>query len=97
MIFPLFPGVTEYMKDHYKNKNIFYLGNVINSLYDVTNSQILEKKSNSKSLLFIGSRRYVEGAQCLVDAFHVLKKDHPNLSLNIIGMNESDFGDRSNK
>src|SRR5262245_19034573 len=27
MIFSLFPGVTEYMKHHYKNKNIFYLGN----------------------------------------------------------------------
>src|SRR5215510_12150390 len=34
LIFPLFQDVTKYMKTRYKNKNIFYLGNVINSLYD---------------------------------------------------------------
>ena len=93
LIFPLFPDVTKYMKTRYKNKNIFYLGNVINSLYDPNDSEILEKKSNSDSLLFIGGRKYIQGAQCLVDAFHVLKKDYPHLSLNIIGMNDSDvFG-----
>jgi hypothetical protein len=32
LIFVLFPCVAEYMKSYYKNKNIFYLGNVINSL-----------------------------------------------------------------
>jgi glycosyltransferase involved in cell wall biosynthesis len=85
------------MKERYKNKNIFHLGNVINSLHEVTNSQILEKKTNSKSLLFIGSKKYLEGAQCLVRAFHELKKDYPNLSLNIIGMNESDLGDQLNE
>ena len=93
LIFPLFPDVTKYMKTRYKNKNIFYLGNVINSLYGPNDSEILEKKSNSNSLLFIGGRKYIQGAQCLVDAFHVLKKDYPHLSLNIIGMNDSDvFG-----
>src|SRR5262249_50665374 len=40
LIFPLFPGVTEYMRNRYKNRNIVYLGNVINSLYDPMNSEI---------------------------------------------------------
>src|SRR5262249_15184805 len=85
LIFPLFPGVTEYMRNRYKNRNIVYLGNVINSLYDPMNSEILAKKSKSTSLLFVGGRKYKEGAQSLVQAFHVLRKDYPNLSLNIIG------------
>ena len=92
LIFPLFPGVTEYMKERYQNKNIFHLGNVINSLHEVTNSQILERKPQSNSLLFIGSKKYAEGAQRLVQAFRELKKDYPTLSLDIIGLNVSDFG-----
>lgn len=91
LIFPLYPSVAEYMKKRYKNKNIFYLGNVINSLYDATESQVLKKKSNSNNLLFIGSRKYIEGAQYLVSAFEVLKKEYPNLILDIIGMNDSNF------
>ncbi len=96
LIFPLYQGVAEYMKNRYKHKSIFYLGNVINSLHDVTASQILERKSNSNNLLFIGSRKYIEGAQCLVNAFDVLKKEYPGLSLNIIGMNDSDFSNLPN-
>ena len=92
LILPLFPGVAEYMKERYKNKNIVHLGNVINSLHQVTNSQILEKKPKSNSLLFIGNEKYAEGAKCLIQAFHRLKKDYPDLSLDIIGLNESDFG-----
>ena len=92
LILPLFPGVTEYMKERYKNKNIVHLGNVINSLHQVSNSQTLEKKPKSNSLLFIGNEKYAEGAKCLLQAYHKLKKDYPNLSLDIIGLKYSDFG-----
>ena len=92
LILALFPGVAEYMKGRYKNKNIFHLGNVINSLHQVASSQILEKKPKSNSLLFIGSQKYAEGAKCLVHAFHQLKKDYPNLSLDMIGLEYNEFG-----
>ena len=91
LIFPLFPNVVDYMKKRYKNKNIFYIGNVINSLVDATEAQILAKKSNSHDLLFIGSRQYILGAKYLIKAFDVLKYEYPNLSLHIIGMRENDF------
>lgn len=98
LIFPLFPGKANYMKGRYNNKNIFYLGNVINSLsnINITESQILAKKIHSNNLLFIGGRKYIEGARCLIDAFNILKKQYPNLSVDIIGMNYSDFVDLPN-
>jgi len=81
------------MKARYKNKNIYYLGNVINSLYEMKDADgdMLNKKSKSSSLLFIGNKKYVEGAQCLVDAFDVLKKTYPDLSLNIIGIAKTEI------
>ncbi|MDP4173876.1 MAG: glycosyltransferase family 4 protein [Bacteroidota bacterium] len=91
LVFPLFPGVTEYMKDHYKNDKIFYLGNVINSLIHASEEIILEKKSNSYSLLFIGDIKYLEGAKSLIKAFDILKKKYCNLSLDIVGMTSKDF------
>jgi len=90
LIFPLFPSITEYMKDRYSNKNIFYLGNVINSLYKVSPDEI-NIKNNSNSLLFVGSKKYIAGAKALIEAFESLKHTYPKLALDIIGMQTSDF------
>ena len=62
LVLPLFPGVADYMRETYRNKNIFYLGNVINSVYEVSAHEALRAKKDSNDLLFVGSRRYVEGA-----------------------------------
>lgn len=91
LIFPLFPVVSNFMNDHYKNKNIYYLGNVINSLFTSNESIILDKKIASTSLLFIGSKKYLEGAKLLVNAFAILKSEIPALTLNFIGLATSDF------
>ena len=96
LVFSLFPGVARYMKGRYKNENIFYLGNVINSLYHVSESQVLETKLHSDSLLFVGNRKYIEGARCLIDAFYILQNLYPTLTLNIVGMTNNDFGDLPN-
>jgi glycosyltransferase involved in cell wall biosynthesis len=90
LIFCLFPSVAEYMKRTYPGKNINYLGNVINSLYEVSEDD-MSTKSISNSLLFVGSKKYIEGAKALILAFQDLKYDYPLLSLNIIGMQSSDF------
>lgn len=91
LVFPLFPKVAEQMKKFYKNDRIYYLGNVINSLSDVSEDDILKLKENSNSLLFVGSQKYIEGAKSLVSAFEKLKQNYPRLSLHIIGMVKDNF------
>jgi len=91
LVFPLFPGVAEYMKARYKNRNIFYLGNVVNSLYDVTSSKITMDRSKANDLLFVGGRKYIDGARTLIQAYAGLKSAYPNLQLHLIGMSEKDF------
>lgn len=92
LIFALFPSITEYMKSRYPNKNVFYLGNVINSLYKVSADDI-NAKSNSNSLLFVGSIKYIAGANALIAAFEALKPIYPALTLDIVGIKTSDFTD----
>jgi glycosyltransferase involved in cell wall biosynthesis len=91
LIIPLFPGVTEYMKKRYTGEKVFYLGNVINSLFEVSDQEIETLKGSSNDLLFIGSQKYMEGARSLIAAFSNLKKEIPDLRLNIIGMKTTDF------
>jgi len=91
LVLPLFPGIADYMKDFYKNKNIFYLGNVINSKYDVSETEAIKAKENSFDLLFVGSPRYMEGALTLIKAFENLKKEYPLLKLHIIGIEKTEF------
>ncbi len=91
LVIPLFPGISEYMKSVYKNKNIFYLGNVINSNYDVSETEALNAKKNSLDLLFVGSNRYMEGAMALVKAFENLKDEYKFLKLHIIGIEKTEF------
>ncbi|MFC1760264.1 glycosyltransferase, partial [Candidatus Neomarinimicrobiota bacterium] len=91
LVFPLFPSVAEYMKKRYKNANIHYLGNVINSLYVVSEIDILKHKENSNNILFVGSKKYIEGAKSLINAFEKLKQKLSQLTLHIIGMDAGDF------
>ncbi len=91
MVFVLFPGVAEYMKYRYSNDNIFYLGNVVNSACHPMEKDILEIKRKSNKILFIGSPKYIEGALKLIKAFKILKLKLPSLTLNIIGIDKSNF------
>lgn len=92
LVIALFPGVACYMKKYYKNPNIFYLGNVINSIETVDAKQVLENKDNSNSIVFIGSSdKYIEGAVQLIGAFKKLKNEMPQLTINLIGIKNSDL------
>lgn len=92
LVLPLFPGIAGYMKENYSNPEIRYLGNVVNSLLLVSEKEILEKKRNSKELLFIGRKNaYLEGAEQLIKAVSLLKNDYPDVKVHIIGMKDSDF------
>ena len=54
LVISLFPGVAKEMKNRYKNKNILYLGNVINSLQPVSGPNVIGAKILSNNLLFVG-------------------------------------------
>ena len=90
LVIPLFPSVAEYMKKKYTSK-IIYLGNVINSVYETIDYEILKIKNHSNKILFIGSPKYMEGAQLLLKAFNKLKLSHSALSLHFIGLTASNF------
>lgn len=92
-VFGLFPDISRVMEQLYKRK-IYYLNqNVINNVYDgdLKEDEILARKKDSQILLFIGGKKYLEGARSLVNVFSSLKKRYPLLELHIIGLSDSDF------
>jgi glycosyltransferase involved in cell wall biosynthesis len=92
LVFPLFPSAAKYMKSRYKNRNIHYLGNVINSAEENNEVEILELKKTSKSIVFIGSTKYAEGARSLINAFEEFKKEYPDVELDLIGISAAFWG-----
>lgn len=92
LVLPLFPGIAAHMKKKYSNKNIQYLGNVINAVKTISETEALKAKEHSHELLFVGSPKYLEGALSLLSAFENLKKQYPLLKLHIVGMNEAELG-----
>ncbi len=91
LVFVLFPGVAEYMKQRYSNPKIFYLGNVVNTLLNVSEAHVLAQKAASQEILFIGGSKYLEGAKQLIETYKRLKTRRPSLVLNIVGMRDREF------
>ncbi|HEY8781724.1 glycosyltransferase [Flavobacterium sp. UBA6046] len=92
LVFSLFPNIADYMKQRYENENIYYIGNVINSLYEVSETD-LDIKANSNNLLFIGGKKYIEGAKTLIAAFKRLINNRKELKLYIVGIETTEFED----
>lgn len=92
-VISLFPNCADEMKSKYQTNNIFYLGNVINNFYQdrLDTEKILSEKSNSSKILFIGNRKYLEGAKLLIKTFEVMILEDPLLTLHIIGLENSHF------
>jgi len=93
LIIPLFPGSAKSMLRCYKNREIYYLGNVVNTFYDAPQARIVEEKPHSQHVLFIGRGKYIEGARSLIAAFSYLRQRRPDLILDIVGMEARDFGE----
>jgi glycosyltransferase involved in cell wall biosynthesis len=91
LVISLFPKVTNDMKERYLNPRIVHCGNVINALHPVRGPEVIQLKSTSNSLLFIGSNKYIEGARTLIEAFIRLKTQHLGLVLHIVGMTEPEL------
>ena len=91
IVVSLFPTVARYMKKKYTNKNIHHIGHAINTLHDISEVDAIKNKINSNDILFVGSKKYREGAQSLINAFKKVQQNYPELHLHIIGMNTADF------
>ena len=90
-VISLFPEIAEDMKKYYKNPNIYYLGNVINSdLYRIEDVDI-RKKYNCNKILFIGQKKYINSAKEIIKALEIINSKEIRIELNIIGMNSEDF------
>lgn len=93
LVVSLFPNVAERMQARYANPQIRYLGNVVNALIEAPQTALLAGKKTSNTILFIGSRKYVEGALQLIQTFLQVKAQKPELQLHIIGMRAEDLGE----
>lgn len=96
LTFVLFPKVAAIMQTRYPKANINYIGNVINAEIIATKNELLIQKENSYSVLFIGGKKYTEGAKNLINAIKELQLVFPEISLDIIGMNATDFDNLPN-
>jgi len=94
-VFSLFPAIAKKMAKRYKNPNIFYIGNVINSEAQVDVNVLCERKALSSDIIFIGRKNYLAGAETLIEAFKRLKKSESNLKLHIIGLTEKQVSIRA--
>jgi glycosyltransferase involved in cell wall biosynthesis len=96
-VITLFPNVYKYMQDKYRNKNIFYFGNVINVDEEVAvPADIKERKPRSRKFVFIGQAYYLSGALELIEAAYKIREDGYNCEVDIIGIDESLIGKRYN-
>lgn len=92
-IFCLFPGPYKHITARYRKKNVYYLGNVINSCDQPAQLDVIREKQISKQILFIGDHKYKEGADALIEACKDDEVKEENVSVHIVGMNKEEFGE----
>jgi glycosyltransferase involved in cell wall biosynthesis len=97
LVLSLFPRSFEFLKRNSQNKNIFYLGNVINANHKVDKEKLFASKIKSNVVLFIGNKKYLKGAQELADTFLKLNNDQKDAVLHLIGLDKEDIGVSSPK
>lgn len=89
MAISLFEGCANYMKNQVTRANIQFLGgNVINMMQKPSKGvdEIICQKQKKIKILFIGMKKYITGAQLLVDTFLKLKNIFYDAELHIVGL-----------
>jgi glycosyltransferase involved in cell wall biosynthesis len=89
-VYVLFPSIAQKMQKDFKNPNIFYIGNVVNNLVP-SDQSIIEKKLSGNDILFVGSKKYIQGALNLIDSYKELQSKYAGLQLHLIGINQEDL------
>lgn len=93
LVFSLFEICANQLKIKHPLIPIKFLGgNVINALQE-PNEQLIKKKMCSGRILFIGGKKYINGAKMLIEAFNMLTKNDQQISLHIVGMQKILFTD----
>lgn len=89
----LFPNVRDYMLQRYRNKNIYYLGNVVNIDEDISvPDNLMQIKQTSNRLLFIGQPFYLSGALQLIEAVREIRATGIVCEVDIIGIPQKLIG-----
>lgn len=86
-IVSLFPDVAEYIKLNEKARNVYYLGNVVNSFPIQMDTRMIQKKFYNRKIVFVGSKKYMSGLEVLLDA---LAKNFPEVQLDVIGISREE-------
>jgi glycosyltransferase involved in cell wall biosynthesis len=89
LVISLFQNAVDAMKQRYRNKKIYCLGQAINAPAADEISTLLKMKAQSFNLLFIGDAKYIAGLRVLIRAYGLLKDSYPELTLTIIGQTTS--------
>lgn len=92
LVISLFQSVADAMRQRYQNKEIYYLGQAINTPSISDSSAIPDMKAGSFNLMFLGDAKYDAGLRVLIRAYELLKTSFPNLTLTIVGQTTSDLG-----
>ena len=91
-IISIFPTCSQYINKIIEENKAISLGvNVINNKSAEPDERIIENKSKHKRIVFIGRLHYLEGLLILLQSYKELKEIHPELCIDIIGMNKSDI------
>ena len=90
-ILPLSPDISEILQVKYPESKVIYLGSLVNCEEYTTSTQDILEKYSKHSIVFIGIKKYIEGAIALIEAVTTLTTEFPNITLHIIGMEQHDF------
>ena len=88
----MFPKSKQFILDHFDNQACYYLGNVINSEQLLNTEDIIQLKQVSNSVIFIGNKKYINGAKSLVNACNLYnQKNKQSIVVNIIGLTKEEL------
>lgn len=95
-VISLFPNCSKYIKSCTPGANVYYLGGVVNKNEGLDLSpNIFETKKNSRKILFVGGKHYIDACRLVIAAINKLNERGEIYELHVIGMNENDFNDIS--
>lgn len=94
-VYSMFPFCSRKMTEMYGREVRYLDRNVVNTLFNgsIDMPDLVSRHATSDKILFIGNHRYKSGLKSLIDAVSILRAQHHNLAVDVIGMTDKIFGD----